>query len=459
MLEEVMKKRIIIISSIIILSIVIVGLYSTFATEEAGVSNNTSEFVLSENNSEITVPASSSKTVIYKVTNTNRGKVKYGVSYLGENISVKVYEDSSDEITGYIDYGETKFIKLYIENTSNSDGTVSIKTVQGYENGGELEGTNVIPSGYVLVSEVYVPVGKVTLVEHLTNKYMSANPSKVSVANNGINYYCAESVGMMNDGMGSNHTWEDGENTGNIRYYGSAPSNYIDIGDRDSDGNVILWRIIGVFKNIKLADGSTDTLVKVIRDETIGTMFWNEDVNNDWSSATLQTYLNKGEYYTGLLQSVKDNIASVEWSLLGNTDEIIYSNDMYGYERGSLTSEDYGYIYDSSWYGKIALMYPSDYSYATDLTKCSKKLIDYGTDINCTEKNWLYKNNYQWLITPHASDSTYPHAWITFNEGGLGEGVVHLIEDSHVYPSLYLKSNLIYDTGDGSSVENAYVVK
>ena len=57
----------------------------------------------------------------------------------------------------------------------------------------------------------------------------------------------------MNDALSStgsaitNTTALTNGTSGNIRYYGASAKNYVDIGDRDSSGNKILWRIIGVF--------------------------------------------------------------------------------------------------------------------------------------------------------------------------------------------------------------------
>lgn len=79
-------------------------------------------------------------------------------------------------------------------------------------------------------------------VDFLTNKYLNANPTQTTVANNGIYYYYAPSVNMMNDGMNASHEWEDGANTGNIRYYGATPNNYIDIGDvYNTDYSINNW--------------------------------------------------------------------------------------------------------------------------------------------------------------------------------------------------------------------------
>ena len=286
---------------------------------------------------------------------------------------------------------------------------------------------------------------------------MSASPSKATVANNGINYYYAPSVGMMNDGMGSNHTWEDGANTGNIRYYGSAPANYIDIGDRDSSGNVIPWRIIGVFKNMKLADGTTDTLVKVIRDETIGDMTWNNDSesSNDWSTASLKTYLNEGGYYTGLSQHVKDKIAMVEWNLGGYDSTLIYANDIYKYERGELKADN---SFKTIWTGNIALMYPSDYGYSADLTKCTETLSSYSADTtNCTGTDWLYSGSDEWLFVPNSSNSS--NVFRLAASGWISHTAAPSVSTFYKFrPTLYLKSDLVMKWGDGTSANRAYVV-
>ena len=80
---------------------------------------------------------------------------------------------------------------------------------------------------------------------------------------------------------------------GNIRYTGSSPKNYIKFNDE-------LWRIIGIF-NMTTASGSTEKLVKIVRNEQFSqTMSWDSsasDVNggvgvNEWSQADLMAMLN-----------------------------------------------------------------------------------------------------------------------------------------------------------------------
>ena len=144
------KKHLIIVGTIIISAIVILGLYQTFALS-GDITKDTSGYynVTVSSGTTVNVPANSSKTVYYKLTNTNKGTVKYGVGYSGSNITVKYYHDTQDPVTGTVDYRKTKFIKLYVENTGTTTTTVTLSTILGYEKGGDL----IVPSGYTLVNE------------------------------------------------------------------------------------------------------------------------------------------------------------------------------------------------------------------------------------------------------------------------------------------------------------------
>lgn len=146
------KKHLIIVGTIIISTIVILGLYQTFALS-GDITKDTSGYynVTVNDGTTVNVPANSSKTVYYKLTNTNKGTVKYGVGYSGSNITVKYYHDTQDPVTGTVDYGKSKFIKLYIQNTGSTATTATLSTILGYEKGGNL----IVPSGVTLVNKEY----------------------------------------------------------------------------------------------------------------------------------------------------------------------------------------------------------------------------------------------------------------------------------------------------------------
>lgn len=144
------KKHLVIVGVIILSAIVILGLYQTFALS-GDITKDTSGYynVTITDGTTVTVPAGSTKTVYYKLTNTNKGIVKYGIGYSGTNITVKYYTDTTDPVTGTVDYGKSKFIKLYIENTGSTESVATLSSVLGYEKGGDL----IVPSGVTLVTE------------------------------------------------------------------------------------------------------------------------------------------------------------------------------------------------------------------------------------------------------------------------------------------------------------------
>ena len=264
----------------------------------------------------------------------------------------------------------------------------------------------------------------------------------------------------------TNFATDDPDN--NIRYIGANPNNYVYFNCSDysnqSDSTCEKWRIIGVFKNMTKEDGSKEDLVKIIRDDSLGNIAWDSNNVNDWSKASLQTTLN-GEYYngtytTGALKndSTRNAIESVVWNLGGTASYTSASNGLashfYGYERGTT-------VYSGSpttWPGRIALMYPSDYGYATsgnsttDRAAClAKELYNWdGSDVSdCKNNDYLFKSSYpQWTLAPYSSVSNG-----TFGVGS--PGYVANYRANYVYfvrPVAFLKSNIsITDVGNGTS--------
>lgn len=326
-------------------------------------------------------------------------------------------------------------------------------------------------------------ISPITGATFITSIYNSAG--KKVATNNSIKYNTAPSVSLMNDRLGGTTTDLDG---GNIRYYGANPNNYIYFNcETYPNTNCELWRIIGVF----------DGKLKIIRNESIGNYSWDnknkstgaEAVTgkNDWTTARLMKLLNPSDYYTvdsndnSLGQSLYYNSASGEcyggkdnatvdcdftstgiknditrnmiqkatWNIGGGPVGTIYPNDIYGYERG--TTVYTGRL--TTWTGKIALMYPSDYSYATDLEKCknedgeSFKLNRYSED-NCKNNNWLFGNVREWLLTPHASASV--PVWNLLASGGLNQSATAYLS-LDIRPTLYLNPDVSIEGGLGTS--------
>ena len=324
-----------------------------------------------------------------------------------------------------------------------------------------------------------------TAAETITELYMNAE--KETIQNNSIDYHIAPSVSLMNDRLGGTTTSLDG---GNIRYYGASPKNYIYFNcETYPDTNCELWRIIGVF----------DGKLKLIRNESIGNYSWdNKDGStgatsaygkNDWTTARLMKLLNPSDYYTtdsndnnlgqslyynsatgkcysnqrnttvdcdftstGIKKDITRNMIAETTYYLGGSNIIsIYPNQIYEYERGTT-------VYSgrpTTWKGKIALAYPSDYGYAADLNQCKDKtLYDYDNR-TCTSNNWMKAiitnngSNTGWLLTPRSGSSS--NAWYVNSGGFVSRDSIAYVAYGAV-PVLSLSSELgIESGGDGSS--------
>lgn len=146
---------------------------------------------------------------------------------------------------------------------------------------------------------------------------------------------------------------------------------------------------------------------------------------------------------------------SVVWNTGGWDDTHIYSNQIYSYERGTnvISNPIDGVTRTTSWTGKVALMYSSDYGYATDFNACTTTLYSYDSSV-CYNNDWLYNSGYQWLLTP--SSSFAESAWFVFD--GCRTGGRHLSNGSAVRPVFYLNSELGIVSGNGSET-NPYVVR
>ena len=289
-----------------------------------------------------------------------------------------------------------------------------------------------------------------------------------------------------------------------------------------------LWRIIGVFNNVTKSDGSKENLVKIIRADSLGNYFWDykkkgvgtstdDGGSNDWtdsqlmmmlnptnylksgytnssdiiSSGNQQLYSKMGSYYngtkgckpaavasgasfsctevdftsTGLKNDTTRNaIEEVVWNLGGTSSFTSSSNGLashwYGYEKGTT-------VYTgrpTTWTGKVGLMYPSDYGYATsggttkDRAAClAKELYNWNSSdfSDCKGNEYLLDaNSVQWTLAPYSA---------------FADSVFLVVEDGHVSssgastplavrPALFLKSSILLDKGTGES-SNPYTLK
>jgi len=302
------------------------------------------------------------------------------------------------------------------------------------------------------------------------------------------------------EAIGSTGLAYDGTTDNNLRYIGSDPNNYVTF-------NGETWRIIGVMNNVDDGTGTTESRVKLIRSELLGSYSWDSSASsinsgygiNEWSQADLMTELN-GDYlntaltantnwYNGLgnaqtgefdytkvltiesqsmIDNAKWNLGAASWNSTNGKLLSAY----YTEERGTTTyivGSNSGYndtvTRTTSWTGKVALMYPSDYGYATSGGSTTSRSTCLATSLqylssrgwsdssvsDCNNNDWLFNSSYQWTLTPYSGGANH-----SFYVGG--SGYVHANSTNSpfgVRPVLYLKSSVKITSGDGTQ-ENPY---
>ena len=282
------------------------------------------------------------------------------------------------------------------------------------------------------------------------------------------------------------------ESVTEYRYRGASPKNYVTFNNE-------VWRIIGVFPTDD-GTGNIENRVKIIKDQSIGKKPWDDgttvynytkndnlmllqDKNkskveylekndkydviglatpdattfrNNWAGpATLNTELNT-TYLNSLDSTSKSMIGNTKYYLGGKN--VTYNDgyvdtplQFYSYERKISGSSYYYGSNPNSWTGKLGLMYLSDYGYASSNCE-NKKLYDENSSSNdiraCNTTNWLFNNDYQWLLPQNASVSNYAFYvnWV----GGVNDVIV---SDNQlgVRPVLYLISSAQIIGGNGTS--------
>ena len=230
------------------------------------------------------------------------------------------------------------------------------------------------------------------------------------------------------------------------RYRGGNVNNYVTFNNE-------VWRIIGVIPT-EDTNGNVENRIKIIRNESIGSMKWNENSLNNWVTATLNTYLNN-DYYNTLNDETKSMIGTTKYYLGGYKSYPGMTTDiMWQYERKNEANRT-GYYYGTNPImqndanKKIALMYASDYGYAASKS-CTSNLYDYDASANCkTANNWLDKSQNTWTLS-HCSGGNGTILYIGVNSG-MGNGGDSGAKQYLTLPVLTLSSNVKISSGSGTS--------
>ena len=297
----------------------------------------------------------------------------------------------------------------------------------------------------------------------------------------------------------------------NIRYYGSDPNNYVSFNNE-------LWRIIGVFgSNVKLV--RSEKLGNLSWDSSAnnvnygyGINQWGESTYEDGSSyegADLQVYLNK-MYYGGdttitcfgnwnnatttcptnrLDDASKTLIDNHTWNTgaIDITDTTIVNQEtlntvpFYKAERGNVTGKicnggdqcNDTVTRKTEWTGYVGLPYATDYAYASSESACETNMIaginatalspdKAFANMTCKKNNWMHHGttmdieDAMWFLSPSANPAD---AFVVWNVFGVGRAGFYVAANPHsAFPTIYLKSNILIESGKGTS-SDPYILK
>ena len=285
---------------------------------------------------------------------------------------------------------------------------------------------------------------------------------------------------------------KDNTSDQNIRYYGSDPNNYVSFNNE-------LWRIIGVFGNN----------VKLIRSEKLGNLSWDSNASNinngygvnEWSRADLKNFLNTMYYggtsvtcYNGsknttttcptnkldntsksLIDNHTWNTGAIDYTdttIVNEETEALYTVPFYKAERGSVNGKICSSGNDcndtvertTTWTGYVGLPYVTDWAYASSESVCETNMQkqDSSSAYICKNNNWMHHgttDDYEdttWVMSPIAGPDIARNVWLVSGDGCVG-GYGAAVPLS-AFPTIYLKSNILIESGKGTS-SNPYILK
>ena len=488
-------KKLIVILFIIFGSFLTFSLYRTFAYDTSVVeevpSTTDLEYTFKIGNSsikQITVDSGETKYYDIVLSNPNNAKISYSVYYemvspstKPDGFSIGYTSKSTGNSTGIVNNNGNITLNIVVTNTSSNAVTVKLGTVVGYVKGGELT----------------LGSGQVVIPKQSASKYiMSLEDGTSGDSGSGVYKVTHSAIPAESSATGS-----EIPAVTDYRYYGSSPNNYIclDMEGQSTCPDKHLYRIIGsiyeekentnrikVIKATPLTDGTTKGFSWDYTSSGSYSNIWATITSGNYSNSLtsgsqLMKLLNSGAWWNGisanyyvrynedtkaitvnftnykLSDKAKSYITTSRYYLGGYYDNPPLTNEMYGYERGTLRYNMDRPLY---WEGMVGLMYPSDYGYAAG-TSCVTGTVLYKYEGECMNKDWLYISNtiqytIQWLMSPYSGNSSYVFRvhWSGIADGAIRGSIAFTYA---VSPVFYLTSTTSIDGGDGS-LNNPYLL-
>ena len=431
---------------------------------------------------EVNRPANSNVTANYVIT-PETGKTEN--DYKNQTVP------GNDTYTGYT-HGTFKNGSKYTEMVTGifpaslNDQTITFNLIIQFPDNNEDQDSE---KGKTFNGKIVINKEIKTMTQSITELYANNNKDANGITPDGLQKdgtgaYNIQNVSATNEkynkynisllGNESNNILADTETDSydNLRYVGANPNNYLKFNDET-------WRIVGVFNNIttidKIGKEKKESLVKIVRNDSLGNYSWDSSESktnsgygiSEWSQADLMTELNTDyinpsptsettlwfngqnntkngtyEYRKNIKSSEIDKVAKVRWNT-SIAKKGASALNSYNQER-STPSDNVPTT--NIWDGKIALIYPSDYGYASTDTACRDNMSSKTNDVyNCKNENWLFNSANQWTLSPSSLGGIFVLC-VT-----LGGNVDSNTASDYisVRPTLFLKSDVVIAGGAG----------
>ena len=379
------------------------------------------------------------------------------LSWNSETNNVIMKSNTSDRCYVYFDkYSSVQITNVIVSNITSNSITVNVSATSGtnqiskyyysINNGSSYtESTNniYIFTGLEEGTKYSIKIYAVDTKNYSSNVYSlnittKTGPTLVDYIINEV--YESDGVNGLyyHDGVGTytNANQEAGDNS--YRYSGANPNNYVCFGsnaDACPDDN--LFRIIGVFD--ENADGEYN--VKLIRNSVYKRNSWALDDVTIWENSLLNSELNDN-FINTISSNWQSKISNYDWYFGSVADPGYNVKNFFDFEH---------FVNNSSnkiiYVNKIALMYSSDYGYASDYSlSWGDSMYNYD-EINFKSNNWLFLGLDEWTLTS-GSNGTSDLVYYVTTYGSLSyeEGTSNF----YFRPTFYLNANVIYIGGSGT---------
>lgn len=390
-----------------------------------------------------------------------------------KTICVDSIGNSMDNVISYnngkIEFSTTKSVFCYFYFDATTDLIITVET----------DGkSNKLPS-----SKGYIPMINCDSGEtYFNKKYHGIEISNFAEENKCNLSYVKDDMAYTN--LKNKVESSTNLNSNGYRYSGKNPNNYIWFNNE-------LWRIIGSIPTKQL-DGTTENLIKIIRDNSIGNVIFDSNIQKNsqhWGNNSLYDLLNNHFYATN-----KNNLnGNNNDACKGDYERMVQPNCDYT-TIGLLTTSYYGKMVKKVYWntgasstdvtpdtcysneiknqtitGFVGLMSASDYGYSTSNEYISKNITlnMYGADIPsfggsgynntmdfyASSESWLYKGN-EYTITPYESSLIKYSLYIDYR------GFIYYTMSANKYagtdngisvrPVVYLDKDVYIISGTGS---------